>query len=173
MARLIVILMGVVGAGKTTVGGLLAESLGWHFADGDDFHPAENIEKIRHGLPLSDADRAPWLRALHRSIVRWDRRGENVVLACSALKRKYREALQRGAMVQFVHLEGDYQLIRERLRARRGHFASDAILKSQFDDLEPSGEILTVGIDQAPAEIAQEIIRKLKASRPAAFATPP
>lgn len=162
VGALVVILMGVVGSGKTTVGQLLARSLGWDFADGDDFHPAENVEKIRQGMPLSDSDRAPWLRELHQAILRWDRANQNVVLACSALKCKYRDQLHRGARVQFIHLRGDEQLILERLRTRRGHFASAAILKSQFEDLEESDDAMTVEIDKAPQAIVDDIIRKLR-----------
>jgi gluconokinase len=169
---LVVILMGVVGSGKTTVGRLLGRSLGWDFADGDDFHPAQNVEKIRHGMPLSDSDRAPWLRQLHQSILRWDRENENVVLACSALKRKYRDQLRRGARVQFIHLRGDYQLILERLQARRRHFASEAILKSQFEDLEESDDAMTVEIDKAPQAIVDDIIRKLRTSPSADLVAP-
>lgn len=169
---MIVILMGVVGSGKTTVGRLLGQTLGWHFADADDFHPAENVEKIRQGIPLSDSDRAPWLRDLHQAILAWDRKGENVVLACSALKRRYRDQLGTGARVQFVHLRGDYQLIYQRLRARHGHFASEAILKSQFEDLEESDDVITVEIDRAPQEIVDEIIRKLRRSTPAYLSAP-
>jgi carbohydrate kinase (thermoresistant glucokinase family) len=169
---LIVILMGVVGAGKTTVGSLLGRSLGWRFADADDFHPRQNIEKIRQGTPLSDSDRAPWLRDLNQAILRWDLENQNVVLACSALKRKYRDELGRGARVQFVHLRGDYQLIYQRLRARHGHFASEAILKSQFADLEESDDVVTVPIDKTPQEIVDDIVRKLRASTPAYLPAP-
>jgi gluconokinase len=100
------ILMGVVGAGKTTVGRLLAQKLGWHFADADDFHSAANVEKIRRGIPLDDSDRAPWLAALRDAILQWNAEGQNAVLACSALKRKYRDALRTDG-VRFVYLKGD------------------------------------------------------------------
>jgi gluconokinase len=159
----ILIIMGVVGAGKTTVGSLLAQKLGWQFADADDFHPAANVEKIRHGIPLDDSDRAPWLAALRNSILKCNREGKNLVLACSALKRKYRDEL-RASGVHFVYLEGDYELIEQRLRTRRGHFASDSILKSQFEELEKPTEALTVEIDKTPDAIVAEIIEKLKSS---------
>jgi len=155
--------MGVVGAGKTTVGSLLAEKLGWRFADADDFHPAANIDKIRHGLPLDDSDRAPWLAALRNAILRWNGRRQNAVLACSALKRKYRDELRVDG-VQFVYLNGNYDLIEQRLRTRRGHFASDTILKSQFADLEKPDDAITVEIDKTPEAIVSEIIEKLKLS---------
>jgi gluconokinase len=156
----IVILMGVVGAGKTTVGSLLAGKLGWQFADADDFHPAENVDKIRRGIPLDDADRGPWLAALREIILNWTRQHHNVVLACSALKHKYREKL-RTADVRFVLLDGSPELIRERLHARHGHFATDAILQSQFEDLEKPDDALCVEIDRSPGVIVNEIIAKL------------
>jgi gluconokinase len=153
--------MGVVGAGKTTVGDLLARKLGWKFADADDFHPLASKDKIRHGIALDDADRAPWLAALRESILQWDAQGQNVVLACSALKRKYRDELRTDG-VQFVYLDGIPELIRERLARRHGHFATDSILKSQFEDLERPTHALNVRIDQSPEAIAMEIIDKLK-----------
>ena len=155
--------MGVVGAGKTTVGSLLAQRLGWRFADADDFHSAANVEKIRRGIPLDDSDRAPWLAALRDAILHWNAEGQNAVLACSALKRKYRDALRTDG-VRFVYLRGDYELIEQRLQARAGHFASDSILKSQFEDLEKPADAITVEIDKSPDVIASEIIKKLKSS---------
>jgi len=154
--------MGVVGAGKTTVGTLLAQKLGWQFADADDFHPKENIEKITHGIPLTDSDRAPWLAALHEAIERWNTDGNDVVLACSALKKNYREELEAGP-VRFVYLKGDYDLISLRLHSRHGHFATESILKSQLADLEEPQDAITVTVDKSPDEIVSEIIRKLKA----------
>lgn len=153
--------MGVVGSGKTTVGNLLAGKLGWEFADADDFHPPENIRKISQGIALSDGDRAPWLASLRGAIERWHTEGKNVVLACSALKQAYRQELRAGA-VKFVYLKGDAQLISQRLHARRGHFASDAILESQFADLEEPGDAVVVSVAQTPEAIAAEIIDKLK-----------
>jgi gluconokinase len=154
---MIVIVMGVVGAGKTTVGKLLAQELGWEFADADDFHPASNIEKIRRGIPLTDADRAPWLQLLEESIVRWIAAGRNAVLACSALKRVYRKILQAGPEVRFVYLKGPGSLIAERLQSRHGHFANDQILESQLDDLEEPEDAVTVGIAMPPGEIVRAI----------------
>jgi gluconokinase len=154
--------MGVVGAGKTTIGMLLAQKLGWQFADADDFHPKENIEKISQGIPLSDSDRAPWLAALHEAIERWNADGRNVVLACSALKRSYRKELQVGP-VQFVYLKGDYDLLSRRLASRHGHFATESILKSQLADLQEPEDAITVRVDKSPDEIVSEIIHQLKA----------
>ena len=153
--------MGVVGAGKTTVGKLLAQQLGWRFADADDFHSPENIEKIRRGIALTDADRAPWLAAMHDAILQWNREGQNVVLACSALKRSYRDQL-RASGLQFVYLKGNRELILNRLRARHGHFATESILDTQFEDLEEPDDALPVTIDSPPEQVAADIIRRLK-----------
>ena len=153
--------MGVVGAGKTTVGQLVAQKLGWHFADADDFHTAANVEKIRKGIALTDADRAPWLAALRVAILQWDAQNENVVLACSALKRAYREELRAGS-VKFVYLKGSRELVVGRLRARHGHFASESILNTQFEDLEEPEDAVTVSIDQTPDAIVAEIIAQMK-----------
>ena len=157
---MILIVMGVVGSGKTTVGTLLAQKFGWQFADADDFHPRENVEKISHGIALNDSDRAPWLAALRDAISRWNDEGKNVVLACSALKRSYRDELHAG-QVRFVYLKGSYELLLQRLRSRHGHFASETILKSQLEDLEEPDDAITVEIDKSPEEIAAEVIRKL------------
>jgi gluconokinase len=158
---MIVIIMGVVGAGKTTVGRLLAEQLSWKFADADDFHPRSNVEKIRHGIALSDDDRKPWLAALREAIDRWISEGGNVVLACSALKSSYRRELEAGPEVRFVYLKGSTELIAERLRARQGHYAGEQILASQFADLEEPEAAVTVDIAAPPQQIADEIRRKL------------
>jgi gluconokinase len=158
---MIVIVMGVVGAGKTTVGRLLATQSGWEFADADDFHPAANVEKIRHGIALSDDDRRPWLERLRVAIADWIADKRNVVLACSALKRSYRQELQVGPEVRFVYLKGGADLIAQRLRSRQGHFANEQILASQFADLEEPEEAVTVEIGTTPQRIVDEIRDKL------------
>lgn len=158
---MIVIVMGVVGAGKTTIGLMLAQHLGWRFVDADDFHPAANVEKIRHGTPLTDDDRRPWLAALRARIVQWIAGNQNVVLACSALKRDYRQELQASHEVRFVYLKGTSATIAERLRARHGHFADEQILSSQFADLEEPDAAVTVDIDAEPEEIVAEIRQQL------------
>lgn len=158
---MIVIVMGVVGAGKTTLGKLLAEQLGWEFADADDFHPPSNVEKIRHGISLSDDDREPWLQRLRAAIIEWIAAGRNGILACSALKRNYRQELAVGPAVRFVYLKGSPDLIAERLRLRQGHFANEQILASQFADLEEPEEAVTVEVAAAPQEIVAEILKKL------------
>lgn len=158
---MIVIVMGVTGSGKTTVGSLLASQLGWTFADADDFHPASNIERMRRGIPLNDEDRWPWLKRLRSEIDRWIADGRNVVLACSALKRSYRQELDAGPAVRFVYLKGSAALITERLRSRHGHFADEHILAGQFADLEEPQDAITVDISGTPEQIVGEIRQKL------------
>jgi gluconokinase len=158
---MIVIVMGVVGAGKTTIGRLLAEQLGWTFADADDFHSPQNVEKIRRGIPLTDEDRQPWLESLRVAIAKWIAAGTNAVLACSALKRSYRQQLAVGQEVRFVFLKGDASLIAARLRARHGHFADGKILASQLADLEEPEGAVAVDISSTPAEIVAEVRCKL------------
>jgi len=158
---MIVIVMGVVGAGKTTVGKLLASELGWQFADADDFHPASNVEKISHGIPLTDEDREPWLDRLRRAILKWVSDGQSTVLACSALKRSYRARLQAAPEVRFVFLKGSAALIAQRLRERHGHFAGEAILASQLADLEQPEDAVTVDISGAPEQIVDQIRKAL------------
>ena len=153
--------MGVAGSGKTTVGTLLAQKLGWRFADADDFHSPANVEKIRKGIGLTDADREPWLQSLRAAIVQWIAGRRSVVLACSALKRSYRSELEAGPQVRFVYLKGGASLIASRLEARRGHFANEQILASQLSDLEEPENAVTVGIAGMPSEIAKEIRNKL------------
>lgn len=158
---MVVIVMGIVGAGKTTAGRLLAERLHFEFADADDFHPQANIEKISQGIALSDDDRKPWLERLRARILAWGADRTDAVLACSALKRSYREELNTGPYVRFVYLKGSALLIEQRLRARHGHFAGASILASQIADLEEPDDAVTVDIDQTPSEIVAQIREKL------------
>jgi gluconokinase len=161
----IIIIFGVSGAGKTTVGELLARELGWHFYEADDFHPPANIEKMRRGVPLTDEDRWPWLENLHELIKRCVSANENAVLACSALKRVYRKHLRVSAEVKLVFLRGDYELISEQLRHRRGHFMDPTLLRSQFAELEepqPDEEVPTIELGRAPHELVEEIKTKLR-----------
>lgn len=153
--------MGVVGAGKTTVGTLLAQQLGWEFVDADEFHSAENVLKISRGIPLTDADRKPWLQALRNAITEWVSKHREVVLACSALKKSYRVELRVGPSVQFVYLKGSYDLIERRLRERHGHFATSEILASQFAILEEPCDAIAVDAGSTPAEIVAELRRQL------------
>jgi gluconokinase len=158
---MILIVMGVVGTGKTTVGRLLADQLHYEFADADHFHPQGNIEKISHGIALSDADREPWLERLREGILKWEENGTHAVLACSALKGSYRNKLKAGPDVQFVFLRGSAELIAQRLSSRHGHFAGASILASQMADLEEPDDAITVNIAQTPPEIVAEIRQKL------------
>lgn len=156
-----IILMGVSGCGKTSVGKLLAEKLNVAFYDGDDFHPDVNVEKMRSGEPLKDRDRLPWLKTLARQIEKMDREGGGV-LACSALKQTYRELLRRADVpVTFVYLKGDRDLIARRLAEREGHYMPAELLDSQFRALEEPADALTVSINQTPQDIVSEIVRKL------------
>ena len=161
---MILIVFGVSGAGKTTVGKMLAEQLGWHFLEADDFHPTANIKKMRSGHPLTDDDRWPWLERSRQQIERSLAAEENAVLACSALKRAYRDRLRVSEEVKFVFLRGDYALIEKQLRSRHGHFMNPTLLQSQFDDLEepqPDENVLTIQLGRSPQELVEEIIAKL------------
>ena len=159
-----IIIFGVSGAGKTTVGKLLARELDWHFYEADDFHPAANIEKMRGGHPLTDEDRWPWLERLRQLIERSLAAGENAVLACSALKRAFRQHLRVSPKVKLIFLRGDYELIAGQLRGRRDHFMNPALLRSQFADLEepqPDEEITTIELGRSPRDLVNEIRTKL------------
>jgi len=154
-------MMGPAGSGKTTVGELLAGQLGWEFSDGDSFHSPANIEKMARGVPLDDNDRIPWFDAIRRAMEQWNAQRRNVVLACSALKKSYRESLQINSSVKLVYLKGTYELLRERLHARKGHYATEQILKSQFADLEEPTDAITMDVARSPEKIVAEIRKKL------------
>jgi len=158
-----VIVMGVAGSGKTTVGELLAQRLGWSFYDADTFHPAENIAKMASGTPLNDSDRAPWLAALHALIstsLKEDRPG---VLACSALKKSYRQQLLEGnEEVQFVYLKGSYDLIWSRISQRNDHYMKPQMLQSQFEALEEPTNALTFDVSMPVEEIVEGIVRGIE-----------
>jgi len=158
----VVLLMGVSGSGKTTVGEKLATDLGLSFRDADSFHPPENVAKMSAGTPLTDADRAPWLAAIRSHIERTLARGESGVVTCSALKENYRAAaIPDPAHVKLVHLAGDFELILQRMNARQDHFMRPEMLQSQFATLEPPTAALTVNIAKTPDEIVAEIRRAL------------
>ena len=158
----IVVLMGVTGAGKTTVGQQLAAALGWTFVEGDAFHPPANIAKMHRGEPLDDADRAPWLGAIRQRIDELVAAAQSAVIACSALKRAYREVLARDRPeVTFVYLKASAALIAERLRHRAGHFMPPALLQSQLDTLEEPADGITVDAGPPPAKIVAAIRRRL------------
>jgi gluconokinase len=166
----IVVVMGVTGAGKSAVGKLLAKELGWTFVEGDDFHPPANVDKMRQGIPLDDEDRRPWLDAIRNRLDQAGRQGENVlqgeniVLACSALKHRYQDYLAGHApdAIRFVYLFGSPETIRERLANRTGHFMNPTLLASQFHDLEPPEDAIRVEINQPPPAIVAEIRANLK-----------
>jgi gluconokinase len=157
-ARVVVVLFGASGAGKTTVGRALAGTLGWRFVDGDDFHSAAAIAKMREGAALTDADRAPWLAALHQAIATAVDRREPLVLACSALRARYREML-RGNLrtVRFVYLKADDATLRRRLTERSGHFAGPALVASQLATLEEPADGLTIDATEAPDRMVDAI----------------
>lgn len=158
---MIVILMGVAGVGKTTIGTLLATELGWKFADADAYHSPENVKKMASGIPLTDADRQPWLRLLREAIQSWITNGQDVVLACSALKESYRKYLSVDPAVRFIFLKGPLPLIEERIRQRTGHYMHQELLASQFETLEEPVGVPRIDVSAAPAEIVREIRGKL------------
>ena len=161
---MIIVLMGVSGCGKSTVGKLLAHRLGWQFLEGDDFHPATNIEKMAGGVPLSDSDRGPWFAKLTQAIRAVDSKESNAVVACSALRESYRIILQASAQtVQFVWLQGTSEGIAKRIASRK-HFFSPALLQSQFETLEPPTSALEINIEKSPQEIVEQIIQHLIAN---------
>lgn len=165
---MIVIVFGVSGAGKTTIGKLLAEELGWRFFEADDFHPRANIEKMHSGRPLTDEDRWPWLDSLRDQITRSIAAYENAVFACSALRRAYRERLRVSDGVRFVFLHGDYALIEKQLRSRHGHFMNPDLLESQFAALEepgPEEDVLIIELGRTPKELVKEIRTKFHLRR--------
>jgi gluconokinase len=159
---MIILVMGVSGSGKTTIGQLLAKSLHWEFKDADSFHSSENIEKMRHGISLNDLDRMPWLLAMQQAIKHWLEENKNVVLACSALKASYREYLLIGYEgVKLVYLKGSFELIQKRLQERHNHFMSEKLLKSQFDTLEEPYDAISVDVSESQEKIVQNIITAL------------
>jgi gluconokinase len=155
---MIIIVMGVSGAGKTTVGRLLAEDLTWPFFEGDDFHPPANVAKMSEGIPLTDEDRWPWLDSLRKLISGLVAEGQDAVIACSALKQAYRDRLQQSDNeVVFAYLKGNYETIADRLAVRQDHFMSPDLLAPQFSTLEEPQIVLTVGIDQGPSAIVRAV----------------
>ncbi len=156
---MVLIVMGVSGSGKTTIGQRLAARLGCGFSDADDFHSVANKAKMSAGLALNDADRDPWLRALCEAIHNWERSGSDHVLACSALKNRYREMLGAAAPNRvFIYLKGSYELIRSRLEGRSGHFFNPALLQSQFDALEEPADAIVIDAAQPVEAQVEEIL---------------
>jgi gluconokinase len=169
------VVMGVSGSGKSTIADKLAERLGWTYEDGDKFHPASNVAKMSAGHPLTDEDRWPWLQAIAGEIDRVCKAGQHVVIACSALKRAYRDILVDGRHdVRIVYLKGTQQLIGDRLAGRKGHFMPPGLLASQFKTLEPpdiSENPVTVSIDASVETVVDDIVRQLNPA-PADSAAP-
>ena len=160
---MVIILMGVSGCGKTTVGELLAQDLNLPFYDADDFHPETNVKKMESGIPLNDDDRKPWLKELALQIKKWNR-NDGAVLACSALKDTYREMLVADSNrneVQFVYLKGSKKLIAERLKQRSGHYMPPKLLDSQFEALEEPDDAVIMPINHSPEKISERIIAHL------------
>jgi gluconokinase len=158
-----IILMGVSGVGKTTVGRLLAARLAWEFVEGDDLHPPANVAKLRAGVPLEDDDRTPWYAAICRDLDARHARGRRVVLAVSALRAAHREMLTgERPWVRFVHLAGEKELVAKRLQSRRDHFMPARLLDSQYEALQAPEDALEVGVTGSPEEIVEEIRRRLE-----------
>ncbi len=158
----IVILMGVSGTGKTTIGQLLARDLGWSFYEGDDFHSQKNVAKMRDGLPLNDEDRIPWLQALHNLVLDLITKSQRAVITCSALKQTYREWFTDGQpRVSLVYLRGNYTLIHRRLQSRTMHFMKPDLLASQFRALEEPHDVPFIDVSEAPEVIVEQIKRML------------
>lgn len=162
---MIIVLMGVSGSGKTTVGRKLSGVLGCPFYDADDFHNQANKDKMSRGVPLTDGDRKPWLQALRGGMEKWAEEKPKTVLACSALKQKYRDFLSAGLPVLWVYLKGDRATLLKRLEGRKGHYAGPALLDSQLESLEEPQTALGVDIRKDPDAMVQQILQSLKGSR--------
>jgi gluconokinase len=158
---MIIVVMGVSGAGKTTVGSLLATRLGCEFLDADAFHPPENVAKMAAGVPLTDEDRQLWLVKLHRALAERAANGTSVVLACSALKDSYRKVLEDGVAIRWVYLRISPETAHERLRERVGHYAKETLVESQFETLEEPRDALVVDGEKEPDAIVEEIVRAI------------
>lgn len=160
--RMFLVLMGVAGSGKTTLGQALGRRLGWEFRDADGFHPPANIAKMSAGTPLQDEDRWPWLQAIRAHMESEHAAGRSGIIACSALKASYRKVLGQGQpWVRFVHLSGSRDLIEGRMRAREGHFMPVSLLDSQFATLESPDDAITLDIDRPPEALADEVLRRI------------
>lgn len=161
MTATVVVIEGVAGSGKSTVGQLLAAHLDYPFLEGDLLHPAANIDKMTHGIPLTDSDRAPWLAAIHACIVNSFRLHEGLVVACSALKQRYRKTLADGVAVVWVYLKGSEELLRARLQRRQHHFFKVQMLTSQLAELEEPTDAIVIDINVAPDVAVREIINAM------------
>jgi len=163
---MVVVIFGVAGVGKTTIGRLLAEDLGWKFYDADDFHPKANVDKMRNGQPLTDEDRQPWLQRLRELIERLLVQNEDAVLACSALKEDYRNQLRASTLVKFVFLRAGRDRVKQQLKNRRGHYFDPKLLDAQFADLEQptsTQDAVTVDVTGGPRDVVNDIESSLRA----------
>ncbi len=166
---MIVVLMGVSGVGKTTIGRLLAARMGWKFEDADDYHSEENRRKMAAGIPLTDADREQWLNALHHLMLRYREKVESVILACSALKQQYRDFLARGfakSEMRFVYLHAPAALIKERMKSRHHPYMNPDLLDSQLATLEVPSDAWAVSVSGRPEEAVEEILTRLREACP-------
>ena len=159
---MIVVVMGVAGSGKTTIGKMLADAIACPFLEGDSLHSRANVEKMSRGIPLTDADRAPWLSAIHARMVEARDRGHSLVVGCSALKQSYRNVLANGLPITWVYLKGSPELIRSRLLHRTSHFMKADMLASQFAALEEPSDALVVDVSESPAAIVERILPELR-----------
>jgi gluconokinase len=158
---MIILVMGVAGSGKTTIGTLLAQKLGWAFLDADEFHSPANREKMHRGIPLTDADRIPWLTAIHEELLGRDANGESAVLACSALRQSYRELLRANLQVSIVYLRATTEQLHRNFETRQHHFAGENLIPSQFATLEEPANALIEDASKTPGEIVANICRQL------------
>jgi len=158
----IVVVMGVAGSGKTTVGTMLADALHCAFLEGDSLHSAANVDKMSHGIPLTDADRAPWLAAIHARLLDAFTHGKCLVVGCSALKQSYRTLLADGIPITWIYLKGSASLIRSRLQHRTGHYMKEDMLARQFEALEEPSDALIVDVSKPPAAIVEQILAELR-----------
>lgn len=160
---MIIVVMGVAGAGKSTVGQRLAEELHCAFLDADSLHPPGNIEKMAHGIPLTDSDRTPWLGAIHARIAASYQSAKDLVVACSALKQRYRDTLESGVKITWVYLKGSPAVIGERMQAREHHFMKAGMLASQFADLEEPAAAIVIDVAVEPSRAVRQILSALPA----------
>ncbi len=158
---MILIIMGVSGCGKTTIGKMLSAKLNWKYFEGDEYHPQENIEKMKNGIPLNDSDRKPWLLKLQYIINDALSKKVNIIITCSSLKESYRKILKVSNEVRFIYLKGSYSLIEKRMNERKDHFMKPGMLKSQFDALEEPTDAIIVDIDNSSENILIQILSKL------------
>jgi gluconokinase len=158
---MIIVVMGVAGSVKTTVGTMLADAMKCPFLEGDALHSPGNVDKMSHGIPLTDADRAPWLAAIHARVREVFERGQNLVVTCSALKEQYRRVLAEGVSITWVYLKGSFELIRSRVKHRPSHFMKADMLASQFAALEEPSDAIVGDVSAAPSAIVQQIMRQL------------